>query len=341
MLIKNELIKELKFLQKYNMKGISISTTAKHALKFRVFPRRRLGNLGLSSFMINDLALLEEVLKLFDDEIDYIFVDVEQKQEINLFAISKKIVKKSKVIAVKPNDNTVESLDLLVRNYYSDDLADNNVVVIGTGNLASKIATRLAERQSNVYMKGRTFDKEVKVVNALNLFLPKYTNSIKSFEEFSHEKKQIDLVISALSGLFVDEKTLLPFITKQTLIVDVGINNFSKDFIQDVLSKDINMVRLDTRISLPYQVLSQHDYVTSFFKDTFGQGEIDSVPVVSGGFIGEESSVIVDSIKHPNQVIGIADGSGGVKKDEQLSETERGKIQTIKQAISKGNKTIF
>lgn len=46
--------------------------------------------------------------------------------------------------------------------------------------------------------------------------------------------------------------------------------------------------------------------------------------------------VIVDNIKQPNQVIGIADGSGGVKSNEQLCGSDRKSIQGIQEAISTG-----
>ena len=333
-MITNQLYREIEFLNTYAEKCILISTTAKHALDFRVFPRRFLGDIGISSFMINNEALLIETLTFFDGKVNCIFIDVEEKQEINLMKISKKIIKSSKLIAVKPNDITLESTDLMVRNHCNDDLIEKNITVIGTGNLASKIAVRMAERQSNVYLQGRTNEKEIKVINALNLFLPKFTKKIERFSNFS-PNDQIDIIISALSGPFDRADILYPFITEKTLIIDVGINNFSNNFIKKALEDNIKIVRLDTRIALPYQFLSNHGYVKTFFNEIFGYGNMLGNPIVSGGFIGEEGTVIVDNIKSPSQVVGVADGSGGVKKDGELSQAERNRIQAIQQNISK------
>lgn len=327
---------ELTFLKKFNLSSISISTTARHALDFIILPRRKIGELGMSSFMINDEKLLKEVLLFFDGKIDYIFIDVELKQKINLYEIASKIVKNSKLLSVKPNDNTLESTDLLVRNFFEDNLINKNIVIIGTGNLACKIAIRLAERQGNIYIIGRNKQKELSVINSINLFLPKFTKKIKTFDEFPLQNNA-DLVISALSGQFMDEELLYPLLTETTLIIDVGINNFSKTFIEFNLKNNIKIVRLDTRISLPYQFLFDHIYVKQFFNDIFGQGNIDNIPVVSGGFIGSEGSVIVDNIKSPTQVIGIADGKGGVKENEQLNDKERNRIQKIREKISEND----
>lgn len=322
---------ELSNLQNENQKSIMISTTAKHALDFRVLPRRTIMDMAMSCFMINDEKLLEETLTFFDGKVDYIYIDIEQKQHVNLFKIARSIIEKSQLVTVKPNDTTLESCDLLIRNQLQDDLYHKKVVVIGTGNLASKLALRLAERQAYVYVKGRSVDKEEAVINGVNLFLPKYTYPVQSFAQL---EANADVIVSFLSGQFTEEEALWPHIGAHTFIIDGGINNFSSDFIQQTLGRNINITRLDTRIALPYQMLSSHDYTQEFFKDVFGQAQIQGVTVASGGYIGPEGTVIVDDIKQPNQVIGIADGRGGVKANEQHSETDGSRIQKIKQTIS-------
>src|SRR5699024_2896155 len=138
-------------------------------------------NIGMSSFMINKPDLLKETLEFFDSHVDTILIDIEQKQSINLYKEAVKYVKQSKLMTTKPNDMTVESLDLLLRHHYEDKLINKNILIIGTGNLAGKVALRLAERQANVVIKGRTNEKEIAVTDGLNLILPAYTNKIRPF----------------------------------------------------------------------------------------------------------------------------------------------------------------
>ncbi|MDO6450496.1 hypothetical protein [Oceanobacillus profundus] len=326
---------EFEFLTQHSTHAITISTTAKSAVPFNILPRRVLLNTAISSFMINDKGKLKETLLFFDGQIDYIFIDIEQKQQINLFKIANNIVKKSKLIAIKPNDTTLESCDILIRNHFNDDLSDKNIIVIGTGNLASKTALRLAERQANVFIKGRSTEKENVLVNGLNNFLPKYSPKIKVFNQ-GYEIVKADIIVSFVSGYFKEEEILIPFINENTFIIDGGINNFSSSFVKRMLNQETAITRLDTRIALPYQLLSIHNYTISFFNDIYGKTELSQVPIVAGGFIGAEGMVIVDNIKNPNQIIGIADGSGGVKKDEQLTKANRESIRRIKETISIG-----
>jgi len=331
-----ELNSEINYLHHYNKTAISISTTAKHEYSFRTLPRRVYAGTAISNFMINDEQILEEVLFFFDGKVDIIYIDVEQKQNINLFKIAREKIKLSQLITVKPNDTTLESCDILIRYHLKDDLYNKNVIVIGTGNLASKIAIRLAERQASVFVKGRTRDKEINFINGLNFLLPKNTPPIEAFHELSSEEKA-NVIVSFLSGPFEEEETLYQFINEKTIVIDGGINNFSGNFIQRMITNNINVTRLDARIALPYQLLSNDNYTNKFFKETYGQGKINDSKVVSGGFIGPEGSVIVDTITEPSQIIGIADGRGGVKINEQLSESERNRIRKIKQAISKND----
>lgn len=330
----NTLFKEeLNFLNENESNSISISTTSKEATLFNVLPRREYLHTAMSSFMINDIKLLEETIRFFDGKVETIYIDIEQKQEINLYKLAKHLVTESTLLTVKPNDITLESSDLLIRDHFDDDLYMKNVIVIGTGNLASKIAVRLAERQACVFMKGRTQSKERKLVDGLNLFIPKYTQPIKSFEEFPSED-HASLVVSFLSGQFLEESIIHPIINEKTLVLDAGINNFSQAFIEKVLERNIHFFRLDTRIALPYQFLFRDNYVQNFFTDVLGISVINGVEVVSGGFLGPKGTVIVNNIKSPNQIIGIADGSGGVKSNEQLNARDKERIQTIKKSIS-------
>ncbi|MFG6114181.1 hypothetical protein ACGTN9_03250 [Halobacillus sp. MO56] len=331
--IKNKLYEELLYLEGCKNTAIMISVTAKDDVRFKILPRRGVLNITISCFMINDKSLLKETLSFFDGKVDYVYIDIEQKQEVNLFEVAREVISESKLVTVKPNDSTFEACDLLLRRQFNDDLTNKKIIVIGTGNLASKIATRLSERQADVYILGRSIEKEKRSVEALNLFLPKNTSSIQTFNNFPLDVKA-DVVVSFLSGVFSNEDSLYPVIDNCTFIVDGGINNFSSEFINKALASDIKITRLDTRIALPYQMLSQFKYVHNFFDDVFGKAIIENIPIVSGGFIGAEGTIIVDNINQPKQVLGIADGAGGVKKNEHLIEKDKNNIQRIQEFIS-------
>ena len=333
MKIYEQLDKEWDFLAPHANKAITISNTARVHTDFKILPRRYACDTAVACFLINDRNSLEETVKFFDGKVDAIYVDVEEKQSINLLELAKPLINHSKFIAIKPNDIAIESCDLLLRHKYNDDISGKNILVIGTGNLASKIALRTAERQANVYIHGRSDAKEQTIINGINAFLPQFTTPVKTMEEWDDDVKKFDIVISFLSGPYWAEESLLPNVNKDTLIIDGGISNFSSDFIQQLLANDMMIVRLDVRFALAYQFMATMNDSMAFYKEVFGKAYVGDNCLVAGGYIGEEGSIIVDQIHLPTQVVGIADGRGGVKDEESLTKNDRLAIQTIQNSI--------
>src|SRR5699024_8203446 len=122
---------------------------------------------------LNLLITSEEVafdtIKYFDGKIENIVVDIERKQEINLFEIARKVVRNSKLYTNKPNDLTMEAVDTLLLKQFSQDLSNKKILIYGTGNIAFKLALRLAERNAKVLLDGRDKQKVEKLSEALNL----------------------------------------------------------------------------------------------------------------------------------------------------------------------------
>jgi len=330
--IEKFLIEELCYLQESGCKKlISIGTTAKHAAPFLVLPRRETTDNAMSSFMINDEATLMQTLAFFDGIADTILLDVEPKQSIPLFQIAERTIKKSQLLSMKPNDATLESCDLLLRHHFGEDLSSKIFVLLGTGNLSGKLALRLAERQAVVYIKGRNADKEQQLINGLNLMLPAHAEPIAALDEL---ETQTDAVIAFLSGVWEQVDLLRPHIGNETLVIDGGIGNFSPEFLEELLAKDIQLTRLDTRISFPYQLLGFAHYIGNFFDDIYGMELLHGITIAAGGYVGPYGTVIVDRIKNPQQVIGIADGKGGVIRDGAIEEERQRDVDIIKQTIA-------
>ncbi|BDG37648.1 NAD(P)-dependent oxidoreductase [Saccharococcus caldoxylosilyticus] len=315
---------------------IFLNTTAKSNKKFAVLPRRSTSKFKAYGFFIGDSDIGDAVCKFIDGKAKYILVDTENKQNFNLFSIAKKNISKSQVIPFKPNDVTVESCDLLVRHLFEEDIQGKKVLIFGSGNLASKMALRLAERQAEVFVWARNQEKASTIVDALNYILPKYNDTkIKLFHE---DENGFDLMISFLSAENVISADFFNYLKKDGTVIDGGINNFSKDFIEVALNNGVSFIRLDTRIAFHYALMSLNLETFHFFDNVFGTREIEQIRCVAGGILGKQGDVIVDQIKHPTQVIGVANGLGGVKHECELTDEERRKSSTIREYILQSNK---
>ncbi|MGG3842604.1 hypothetical protein [Anoxybacillus kestanbolensis] len=332
-LVIQEELEEIEYLENTI---IFLNTTAKSNKKFAVLPRRSTSKFKAYGFFIGDSIVGDTVCKYIDGKAKYILVDTENKQNFNLFSIAKKNISKSQVIPFKPNDVTVESCDLLVRHLFEEDIQGKKVLIFGSGNLASKMALRLAERQAEVFIWARNQEKASTIVDALNYILPKYNDTkIKLFHE---DENGFDLMISFLSAENVIGADFFNYLKKDGTVIDGGINNFSKDFIEVALNSGVSFVRLDTRIAFHYALMNLNLETFCFFENVFGTREIEQIRCVAGGILGRQGDVIVDQIKHPTQVIGVANGLGGVKHECELTDEERRKISTIREYILQSNK---
>lgn len=320
-------------LSAYTKKGVSITTTAKLADQFKVLPRRYANDVAIAGFLINDETILKETVQFFDGKIDCFYADVEAKQAINLYRITKETAEDSAVSAMKSNDITLEAGDLLLRDFFKDDLEGKNILVIGTGNLASKIALRTSERRANVVIDGRSTHKLNQLVTTLNQITPRFSPELSTLEAFKSTGQSLDAVVSFLSGTYWCDETLKSLIHHQTFVIDGGINNFSKNMTQYLISQQVQLTRLDVRLGLLYQFLMEMGDTRRFLSEIYGKSVINGFSIVSGGFMGKEGDVIVDQIHQPSQIIGIADGMGGLKESTQFTSREQEALKTINNSM--------
>ncbi|MCL1630569.1 hypothetical protein M3N64_01200 [Sporolactobacillus sp. CPB3-1] len=299
-----------------------ISMTGRKSSGLRTLPRRTALGFTAINFLVTDLKQVRDCLLALDGQVDYILIDIEQKQNISLIRTARAMITQSRIITCKPNDATVEACDLLIRHHAHDELENKSILVIGSGNLSTKIALRLAERQANVHLLSRSYTKAVQIADCLNLITPEFSPAIHAVQA---PARNYDSIISFLSADGIIGEDFLPFLNEDSLIIDGGINNFKPAFIKKALKKGITCYRLDVRIAFLYYVLLLSHEVTSFFTQTMGRIEYPEKDchLVSGGIIGNAGDIIVDQVMAPTQIIGIADGSGGTKKANRYTANEK------------------
>jgi hypothetical protein len=326
----SQLVKrELDYLKSTKNKSVGIiSTTARKSNGLRTLPRRSAMGFTAINFLVTDIEQARACLSALDGRVDYILIDIEEKQDLSLIREARQLIRISKVITCKPNDATIESCDLLIRHHYQDTLENKSVLVIGSGNLSAKIALRLAERQADVYLHSRNYRKSVQIADSLNLIIPKFSHPIQAVKE---PKEKCTIILSFLSAEEIIGENYLSLLNEHSLVIDGGINNFKSTFIQGALEKGITCYRLDVRIAFLYNLLLLSDEVDSFFSQVMGRTKDPNkeFDLVSGGVIGNSGDVIVDQVIKPTQVVGIADGLGGLKREFDYSKEEKRRVADL------------
>ncbi|MCR8850554.1 hypothetical protein NQ095_19215 [Rossellomorea sp. SC111] len=315
----------------HNPRYLFIGSTARDSEKISLLPNRFINNELAMSILVTDEEICEQIINKFDGEIPTIFADTESKQDINIYQKALTMVKNSELLPYKPNDMTVEATDILINNIYGKDIYGKRILVLGTGNIAVKISLRLAERNCKVFIKGRNSLKVSNIVTVLNSILPRYSsNKVEAFEE---NINQLDTLISFVSAERVISSELLLHMKDNAYVVDGGINNLSEDAISNSFDKKLQFIRLDTRIGLPFVEAFSNSVNSEFFKEVIGKKIIEGIDCVSGGIIGNRGDIILDKIEFPTQIVGIANGIGGLLNEREYSAKNWQQLSTIKKSI--------
>lgn len=276
----------------------------------------------------------KKIVKSVDGIIETILVDVEKKIE-GLEEIEETVKKeaiKSKVLTVKLNDMTVEAVDALIAQLV-DKVRGKRVAIIGAGNIGSKLALKLVERGANVVITRRNGEKVRNIAETLNIIKPKGTLAkVTWITDNLKAAEGADAIIGFTPRIPVITSEIVKAMNPRGLLIDGGIGTIYPDAIKLAIKRGIRVLRLDMRAGFAGGVTTLLE-TNNLIKNVMGKSRIASIPVVAGGFIGDKGDVIVDNVSKPTQVIGVADGSGGVLKDPEPKFKHR--MEKVRQEIKR------
>ena len=319
----DSILRDLEFLgQKENKKtGFCIGNTRKVSTSGLFFtPIRHTEKLVAGSVIVYSVAQAEEIVNKIDGKVDYILVDSEKKISSELYKedvgnIERKVrsvVKFSKIFTYKGNDLTVNSIDIILEQLFSDKkrgIGGKKASIIGAGNIGSKLALRLVERGVDVVMTRRDTAKLNSIVNALNLIKPKETlANITGTTDNLAASNGADILVALTSGKPVITREIINSLNKSAILMDAGKGCFSPKAIRLANREKITIYRPDIKIGF-------EGFTSSLFKtdtvidSSIGRRLLKGVSVVSG-LLGNLNEIIVDDYTKPQVVYGVADGYG-------------------------------
>jgi len=235
------------------------------------------------------------------------------------------LIKKSKIFQIKSNDFTAESAFALLSNFFMP-LSKKKILIIGSGNIGSKLALKLVECGSNVFIKNSTKFSTKNVTNAINTLKPKECSN-KAIS-ISTKIPKMDCIISFTRGIPVINSDLIKIVKKEGLILDGGTGTISDDALRLAGKLGLNVMRLDTRKGFETQtklIIDTKMLLTEFH----GYKKCKDFNIVAGGYIGNLGDIVVNDIKNPRKILGVADGKGKLLEDIQGYSKNLGLVRDI------------
>lgn len=274
-----------------------------------VLPLRMTEHLVCGAAKVYTLQEAGRLIASLDGKVDYIFVDAEIKLSglADLERFVRREVKQSKVLTLKVNDYTAMALEALIAQKANGD--KKNIAIIGAGNIGSKLALKLVEKGLTVKVVNSTLEKSGLVAAAINLLKTKNSSGSAVAATSLEAGQDADLLIGLTAGIPAITADVVSLMRSGGLIIDGGLGSLSREAISLAQEKDISILRLDSRAGFSGQICTLLETEQLISRIIGRKGRL-----VAGGEFGKEGDVIVDAIDHPQRVLGLCDGSGGLKK---------------------------
>ena len=278
--------------------------------------------------------ITKKLAKKIDGKVNYLFVDIEKKSSnkkdalTNIERATKATIKKSIVKNYKPNDITVDSIENFIQDYFRKDLrgvGGKKILILGTGNIGSKVAIRLLESGGNVFLFRRNKNKLKKISEVLNIIKPKHTKS-RSITISSSKLKfeDYDVIIGCSDNKIKFKK--IKRLYKKPLIIDVGKGVFTQPDLNQLNKRNVTVFRLDIENSLSSFIDTSVD-TENFFESSFVNKK-RKFRLIKKGILGNDGDVIVDDVMKPKRIIGVC-GKDGLLKNISLKDYKSLKKEII------------
>lgn len=312
-------------------------------------PLRVTARMVAGSVIVYDIDQAQWIAEQVDGRVDYIFVDTEKKVALHNFDNEKtsvgnverevrETVKTSKVLTYKGNDLTVDSIENFIVQLVSAHprgLGGKKGVIIGAGNIGSKLALKLVERGMDITITRRDPAKLEAIVNALNVIKPPATlATVRGTVDNLEAAQGADLLIGLTEGISAITAQMVDAVNVGAFLLDGGKGCFSTDAIERARLRALPIYRADVRPGF-----EGHSAMALATEEMCAKGvgriEIEGVSMISGGLLGSLNEVVVDSIHHPKRVFGVANGLGDFVRTLDADQLDA--VKTIQTHIEKRN----
>lgn len=264
------------------------------------------------NIILRTLVSLDEIIETFDGTVDYFLVDCEVKNAVKDLEIeTRSLVKKSKIFMYKPNDFTVESLDLFITLLMLS-LVGKKVGIVGGGNIGSKIALKLCERGADVFLYSKDAEKTQAIVNGLNLV--KRSNTSIIFAKGAQDLVGAELLLGCTPGTPGIDKNMVEVMKEGGKIIDVGNGALDSEAVAYAGETGREILVLSSLAGYKGMVenwIAQRNFFKNKRERSLGKSHL-----IVPGILGKRGDIIVDSVDDPKRIIGVCDGKGDIASAE-------------------------
>lgn len=291
---------------------VVLATTANvRNAPFYVGGLRRGSGYAAANFIFRSVDRLADVVAAFDGQVDAFLIDVEVKNELcDLPAQAARLIRHSPCLQVKPNDMTVEALDMWL-TLMRPTLEGASALIVGSGNLGGKLALKLAERGARVELVGRHTEKVRRIASGLMAI----SRGRGRIEPSAYTPDQwcpsgpVDVVLGCTPGVAGVSVAMVEHADAGALLIDVGNGTLSAEALECAARRQLAIYCLSPEAGFAAWVAA-HGFAVQQLRRMTRRELPDGAAVVGPGVLGRYGDIIVDDPNGWSRVIGVCNGAG-------------------------------
>lgn len=270
-----------------------------------------------------------EISSCVDGLTDYVLIDSEKSvfsqedckgQRVPLVEITVPLLKKSRPCFFKPNDITADAIWHFAMNICGL-LMNRKVAVVGCGNVGSKAALKFIESGCHVSIYRRNHEAAELIADSFNILNSLDHGQVSPAASPLDACRNADIIIGATPGVPVVDIECLKAAAPHPVCIDAGKDSFCHDAIEYALKSGTEIFRTDITATLEGAISSilREELISRLHR---GRKIINGVSIVSGGILGREGDIVVDSLLNTKHMYGVANGCGDFKRDLSPQDEE-------------------
>lgn len=175
-------------------------------------------------------------------------------------------------------------------------IGGKRVVIIGAGNLGSKLALKLVERGADVVITRHDREKLVTIVRALNYIKPKETMAeVVGTTDNQEAVREANILISLTNGIPAITASMIESLAPGALIMDGGKGCLYPSAIRTAEDLGLTVLRVDVRAGFEGQVAMLLE-MERIVRTTIRRRKVNGLSIVSGGLLAHRDEIVVDNI---------------------------------------------
>ncbi|HOE66006.1 MAG TPA: hypothetical protein PLO62_05730 [Candidatus Hydrogenedentes bacterium] len=269
---------------------------------------------AFSNIMLAEPEWLESVLRWAEGVVDYVLIDPGDRP------IPEGTLKKTAPLAYCDNEMWMRAAARHLALLLGGSLRGKRILVRGVPRLTARLLALLAEAGAEASAPAG-FERVAEAASFIGFAI-----GIADPEEVLPEMDAVACVSPRNPILGPDWVRLM---RPGALLYDGGIGSLTPEAVMAAEERGIQVVRVDMRSTLAATALELINLRGIVF-GRMGRETWGGVPVVAGGLIGRAGDIVVDSVKDPARVIGVADGKGGIVRPSNDDPS----IQTVRRVIA-------